>query len=304
MLGCSLKRIAVNKLGNAFASNNTVFASDNDPELVAAAVPFSLKLMESLLAESPQHQGLLLATSRGFTQYAYLAVQEPADEAESHDIVLATALRSRARLLYLRARDYGLRGLETRHKNLGSALRSNPKAALKHCDKQDVAFLYWTAAAWGSAISISKEFPDLIADQTVVEALIDRAAALDPDFDDGAIQQFLISYEPARPGSGKDYEARALPHFNRALEITHGLLAGPYVSYAESISIAGQNRAQFETMLHQALAIDPDSKPEWRLSNLVLQRRARWLLAREDDLFVDHVDPAADEGSSSLATNN
>ena len=298
MLGCSLKKVAVNQLGNALAgSSGTTFSSDNDPELIAAAAPFSLKLMESLLAESPQHRGLLLATCSGFTQYAYLAVQEPADELEAHDIAAATTLRKRAGLLYLRARDYGLRGLETRHKGFASALRKNAKAAVMRCDKRDVAFLYWTAAAWGSAISVSKESPDLIADQSIVEALIDRAAALDPDFSDGAIQQFLITYEPARPGGGKDYEARSLPHFNRAVEISHGQMAGPYVSYAESISVASQNRAQFETMLHRALAVDPDARPEWRLANLVMQRRARWLLAREDDLFLDPVDPTAVVGS-------
>jgi predicted anti-sigma-YlaC factor YlaD len=303
IFGCSLKKIAVNKLGNALADSGTTFSSDNDPDLVAAAMPFSLKLMESLLAESPKHRGLLLATSSGFTQYAYIAVQESADEAEPHDISSATALKGRARLLYLRARDYGLRGLETRHKDFGSALRRNPKAAVMVCNRRDVAYLYWTAAAWGSAISVSKELPDLIADQSIVEALIDRAAALDPDFGDGAIQQFLVTYEPARPGSGKDYEARALPHFKRAVEISHGLLAGPYVAYAESISIASQNRAQFEAMLHHALAVDPDAKPEWRLANLVTQRRARWLLAREDDLFVDPVDATADKGSLSPPEN-
>jgi len=298
MLGCSMKKIAVNKLGDALASSSgTTFSSDNDPELIAAAAPFSLKLMESLLAESPNHRGLLLATSSGFTQYAYLAVQEPADELEAHDIAGATTLRNRAGLLYLRARDYGLRGLDTRHKGFASALRKDAKAAVMRCDKRDVAFLYWTAAAWGSAISVSKESPDLIADQSIVEALIDRAAALDPDFSDGAIQQFLVTYEPARPGGGKDYEARSLPHFNRAVEIAHGQMAGPYVSYAESISVASQNRAQFESMLHRALAVDPDARPEWRLANLVMQRRARWLLAREDDLFLDPVDPTAGVGS-------
>jgi predicted anti-sigma-YlaC factor YlaD len=301
-LGCSINRIAVNKLGNALAGSGTTFSSDNDPELIAAAVPFSLKLMESLLAESPKHKGLLLAASSGFTQYAYLAVQEPADEAESHDIATASALRARAGLLYLRARNYGLRGLEIRHPDLGNALRANPKTALSRCDKRDVAFLYWTAAAWGSAISVSKESPDLIADQTIVEALIDRAAALDPDFSDGAIQQFLITYEPARPGGGKDYEARSLPHFNRAVEIAHGQMAGPYVSYAESISLASQNRTQFEAMLHKALAVDSDARPEWRLSNLVMQRRARWLLSREDDLFLEPVDPSGAPKSVAPAT--
>ncbi len=147
--GCSIKKMAVNKLGNALAGSGTTFSSDNDPELIASAAPFSLKLMESLLAESPNHRELLLAASSGFTQYAYLAVQEPADEAESHDIEGATALRKRARLLYLRARDYGLRGLEIRHKDFGASLRREPRSAVEVCDRRDVAFLYWTAAAWG-----------------------------------------------------------------------------------------------------------------------------------------------------------
>ncbi len=297
LTGCSIKKIAVNKLGNALAGSGTVFSSDNDPELVEAAAPFSLKLMESLLAESPKHRGLLLAASSGFTQYAYLAAQEPADEAEAHDIQAALALRKRARLLYLRARDYGLRGLETRHKGFTAALQRDPQSAVTVCDKNDVAFLYWTAAAWGSAISVSKETPDLIADQTIVESLIDRASALEPDFSDGAIQEFLVTYEPARPGHGKDYAGRSKLHFKMAVAITSGQMAGPYVSFAESVSIATQNRKEFESMLRQALAIDPDARPEWRLANLVMQRRARWLLSREDDLFVDPL-PADSPGSA------
>ena len=73
--GCSIKRLAVNKLGNALASGGTTFAADDDPELVKAAAPFSLKLMETLLAENPRHEGLLLASASGFTQYAFAFVQ-------------------------------------------------------------------------------------------------------------------------------------------------------------------------------------------------------------------------------------
>jgi hypothetical protein len=63
--GCSFKRMAVNRLGDALTGGGTTFASDNDPELVKAAVPFSLKLMESLLSESPNSKGLLFATATG-----------------------------------------------------------------------------------------------------------------------------------------------------------------------------------------------------------------------------------------------
>src|SRR5215469_2620784 len=72
--GCSIKRIAINKLGDSLASGGTTFASDNDPDLVGDALPFSLKLMESLLAESPRHRGLLFATASGFTQYAFVYI--------------------------------------------------------------------------------------------------------------------------------------------------------------------------------------------------------------------------------------
>ena len=39
--GCSVKKMAVNKLGNALAAGGSRFASDDDPELVRAAVRFS-----------------------------------------------------------------------------------------------------------------------------------------------------------------------------------------------------------------------------------------------------------------------
>ena len=84
--GCSIRHFAVNQLGDALAGGGGTFASDNDPELVKAAVPFSLKLMESLINESPKHPKLLLAASSGFTQYAYAFVQEEADELEDTDL--------------------------------------------------------------------------------------------------------------------------------------------------------------------------------------------------------------------------
>src|ERR1039457_1736272 len=70
LTGCTVKRMAVNKLGNALASGGSTFSGDDDPDLVGAALPFSLKLMESLLAESPKHRGLLLASASGFVAYS------------------------------------------------------------------------------------------------------------------------------------------------------------------------------------------------------------------------------------------
>jgi predicted anti-sigma-YlaC factor YlaD len=285
--GCSVKRYAINKLGDSLAKSGTVFASDNDPELVRDAVPFSLKLIESLLEESPRHRGLLQAAAGGFTQYAYAFIQQEADEVEPRDLAKAGELRTRARKLYLRARDYGLRGLEVKHPGLGGFLRQDPKASVRKTARSDVALLYWTAAAWGSAISLSKDNPDLVADQPVVEALVDRAAELDPAFDHGAIHAFLITYEQSRKGVPGDPHERSRMHFQKAVELSRGQLASPLVALAESVSVARQDRKEFESLLQCALAIDPDARPEFRLSNLVMQRRARWLLGRTDELFLE-----------------
>ncbi len=287
--GCSVRSIAINKLGDALSSGGSAYASDNDPDLVKAAAPFSLKLMESLLAENPRHRGLLLAASSGFTQYAYAFVQQEADEVEEKDWDEACGLRSRARLLYLRARDYGLRGLEVNHQGFGKTFRETPKEAVQSVRRDDVPLLYWTAASWAAAISLSKNDPDLVADLPFVEALIDRALELDEAFDAGAIHTFLISYEPARQGVG-DALTRSRGHFDRAMELSRGKQAGPLVASAEAVSISNQDRAEFESLLGRALAIDADAEPAWRLTNLIMQRRARLLLSRADRLFFsfDH----------------
>ena len=284
--GCAtVKRMAINKLGDSLSESGTTYAADDDPDLVGAALPFSLKLVEGLLAQSPKHRGLLFTAASGFTEYAYVYVQQDADAMESQDLDRAGALRARARRLYLRARDYGLRGLDAKHRGFKDRVMADPKTAVKAANKADVPMIYWTAASWGSAIAVSKDHPDLIADQPIVEALIDRALELDPDFDFGAIHGFLINYEMARQGAAGDAAARARQHFDREVLLTKGQLASPFVSLAEAVSVANDNREEFEKLLKQALAIDPDARVEWRLQNLVVQKRARWLLARVDDLF-------------------
>lgn len=284
--GCSVQKIAVDRLGDALAGSGTTFATDDDPELVRDALPFSLKLIESLLAESPRHPGLLLAAASGFTQYAYAFIQQDADRIETTDYQHAQRMRARARNMYLRARNYGLRGLELKHAGIREALQSDPVAVLRGAKRDEVALLYWTAASWGAAISLSKDDPDLIADQPAVEALIDRAAALEPDFNSGAIDSFLINYELARIGAGEDRFEKSKQHFDRVVRLTGGQAAGPFVSYAENIAVAQQDLPAFKSMLEKALAVDVDAKPELRLENLIMQQRAGWLLSRTDELFL------------------
>jgi predicted anti-sigma-YlaC factor YlaD len=264
---CSVRQYALNALGDAIAGGGDTYASDGDIELVGAATPFGLKTMESLLAEVPEHRGLLLAAARGFTQYAYVYVHSPAEALMERDVKAGYAQLARARALYVRARDYGLRGLRQ--------------------GGDDVGQLYWTAVAWAAAISLSKDDPAMLAGLPEVDRLVRRAEALEPDFDHGALRTFLIGYEMSRPNAGSDAEQRARAHFARAVALSEGRQAGPYVSLAESVCVETRARREFEALLRQALAVDPDARPEGRLANLVMQRRARRLLARADELIPE-----------------
>jgi predicted anti-sigma-YlaC factor YlaD len=284
--GCSLlRRAALDQVAGTLA-NGTTFASDEDPDLIKAAAPFSLKLMESLLGETPQHPGLLAAAASGFTQYAFAFVQQDADELEASDLARAEALRTRARRLYLRARMYGLRGLEVAHPGFSDAVLANPRAAVRAATTADVPLLYWTAAAWAVAVSLAKDTPALVAQIPVVEAMIDRALELDASYGRGAIPILLISYEMSRQGAPGNPAARARGHFERAMALSGGKSAAPLVALAEAVAVQRQDAEEFTSLLNRALAIDPDANPDTRLLNLVMQRRARWLLSRKADLFL------------------
>lgn len=283
--GCSVSTMAVDRVGDALGGGGSSFASDDDPELVRAAAPFSLKLMESLLAERPGHRGLRLAAASGFTQYAFAFVQQDADELQDDDGEASARLNARARLLYLRGRDHALKGLAANHGGFEDSFRTRPQETLQATRREDAPLLYWAAVSWAAAISLSRNDPDLVADLPSVEALVDRALELDESFDAGAIHAFLIAYEPARKGGGANAAVRSRRHFDRAVELTGGAQAGPFVSLAEAVAVPGQDRAEFTSLLERAMAIDVNARPEWRLANLVMQRRARWLLSRRDRLF-------------------
>ena len=282
----TLKHAALNQLSDALAGGGSSYATEDDPALVQAAAPFSLKLIESLLVENPAHAGLLLSATSGFTQYAYAFVQEDADELEGKDVAAATAMQARAGRLFLRAHGYGLRGLAVAHPDFPAQLQRDPRSAVRACRPADVPLLYWTAISWCAAIAAAKDQPALIAELPQAEALIDRALELDETFERGAIHAFLVTYEMARVGASGDPAVRAEQHFNRALALSGGGQASPLVAFAEAVCVQRQDRARFQAVLAQALAINPDAQPASRLLNLVMQRRARWLLARSDELVL------------------
>lgn len=283
--GCALiKHRAVGMVASTLASSGDVFTRDDDVELVGQAIPFGLKLYESLLESAPRNKDLLLATCRNFTQYgvAYLETEAVTREAGHHSEV--AHLHARALRMYLRARGYCLRAMEIRFPGIGPKLLSDPAAAIAKARKADVPVLYWTAAAWGSAIALALDQPDISIDLPTVRALAERATTLDESWGKGALHEMLVSLDSLPEVIGGS-PIRAREHFRRAVALQGGLSPGPYVALA-LVAAAAQDRAEFESLLNQALAIDPEKDPSTRLVTIVQQRRARALLDHADSMFI------------------
>lgn len=284
---CALvQRKAVGMVASTLASSGDVFTRDDDLELVGDAIPFGLKLYESLLDSAPKNKDLLIATCSNFTQYGVAYVETEAavlGEAQHHDEV--AHLNQRALKLYLRAKGYCLRAMEVRFPGIGQKLLTDPEPALAQAEKKDVPLLYWMAASWGSAIGLGIDKPDLVIDMPVVRALAERALALDESWSKGALHEMFVSLDSLPAALGGDPE-RARKHFARAVELQKGLSPGPYVALATGVALPAQDRAEFEKLLQTALAIDPEKDPSVRLVTLVQQRRAQALLDHIDTMFT------------------
>ena len=286
-----MRKFALDEVADLLSETGSSIYTDDDPELVAQALPFGLKLMESVLAETPRHIGLLLATTEGFTQYTYAFVYLEAVRMRSVNYYRARELEARSKKLFLRARDYGMRGLEVQYPGFGKSLVADAKAAARMVDIEGSGMLYWTAAAWASAVSVDMTDAFLLADLPKIDVMLDRVLELDENYDNGAIHSLLINYEMVRFGKEGNPEDRARDHFLKAVSLSGGLDAAPYISYATAVCVPLERREEFIRILNTALAIDPRANPEITLSNVLMQEYGLWLLDHVDDYFLPPLDP-------------
>jgi len=286
------------------SGGGTVFSGDDDPELIADALPFALKVYESLLQSTPDNCELLLATGRTFIMYANAFVDTPAAMLPDEEFEQSSEMKMRAKRLYLRGRDYILKALAIRHDQFSnfmvSASGESDVTVLERMEIDDVPYLYWAAAGWMAAFSVDPFDMRLTLSRPKALALMQRAFELDEAFQKGAIHEFFISYYGALPASLGGSKEKALFHFNRALELSGGLNSGPYVALAGSIAVNEQNAEDFINLLNKALEINPDNNPENRLANILSMRKARWMLDHLEDYFLlpgDIDDNSTDKGS-------
>jgi predicted anti-sigma-YlaC factor YlaD len=286
---CSLKKMAMNTVADTLAApeGGTVFTGDNDPELVGDAIPFAIKMYESIMASIPQHRQLRLRTGSIYIMYANAFLQTPANLLGEEEYKKQEFLMKRAKNLYLRGRDILLEALEQKFPGFIENLnKKRYELALASVTKEDVPFLYWSAAGWLGAFAIDPFDMKLGLTVPRAAAMMDRALLLDERFRQGAIHEFYVLYYGSMPDyMGGDFK-KARHHFKKAVEKSGGKSSSAYLALATSVVVKEQKPDEFKMLLEKVLSIDPEADADNRLVTILNQRQARWLLDHIDDFFL------------------
>ena len=273
---CSLRQHLVRQAADEMSQQSV---EEEDIGLAREASAFYLKMSESLLRAVPGHVALAQSVTSGLTQYAYAFLSNEADRLESNSLAQAQVLRERAARMFERAQKQGWAALTLRHPDLAKQLRTTGADSPWRLQPDEVGLAYWTAAAWGGQISLSKDAPDVVADLPLVVNLATWAWQINPAYGDGALASLMGTLELARPGGSR---ARALAYWDQAIEISRGQSPGPYVAKAEGWAVDQQDRAAFEAWLKKAIEVSQGKRD---LSSQIMRERAQWLLSIADDIF-------------------
>jgi hypothetical protein len=270
--GC-IQTMAIRTMGGIMDYGLEAFNEEGDLRLAEGALGSNLKLVEALIKGDPQNTKLLLMASQGFNAYALAFAEDDSIE--------------RARMFYLRGRDYAMRVLNQNQKVREALDKDVPalQAALATLTKEDVPAVFWTAFGWGSYINVTRSDVGVVADLPKVLAMMEFVRQTDPTFYYGGPYLILGSIEGSVPQVLGGKPEKAKEYFERALSVSGGRFLLTYVYYAKVYAVQTQNQELFESLLKKVDDASPDILPEARLSNAVAKKKARLLREHMNDLF-------------------
>lgn len=271
--GCSVQRFAVRSMSGLLEDSMTALFEETDLELAEHAIASDLKLLEGILKSDAGNEKYLLMASQGFAAYALGFV-------EDEDPL-------RAKKLYLRGREYGLRLLR-KNKQFRRAENQELEIftqSLKNFDKKDVPALFWTANNWGNFINLSMNDPIALAELPRVQAMMKRVIELDDSYFFGGAHLFLGTVYAVRPPILGGDMKKAKAHFDRCFELSQGKFLLPSVYYARYYLTREFDEKQFRKKLNEVISAPPDIFPEQNLPNAIAKKKAKLLLGNVEEYF-------------------
>ena len=252
------------------------------PKIVSLYFEKKIKSLERKKSLSTEEKRLLLKTK---VEYGFGVLLEESDRILDNDYNLGVKKSQEAYIVFSDAKKVGNSILIISYPKFDSWLSGETDLQFKI---NDVSDLYWLAAAYGGAIKSSRGNPFDVVNLPVVKKMLITAIALDPKWGKGALYSAMMSYTSSRPDLFGDALIDSVSSFyEKALIASDSLDASLFVSYAELIDKKFQDRDAFEQKLDIVLNMDVEKDKDFRLSNIIAQERAKWLLSKTDEIFFE-----------------
>jgi hypothetical protein len=288
---CNFNKFAANQTAGLL--NEAAPALDGfwDYDMAGLGTPGAIMQLEAFHAVTPDNEDLALNLAKAYVGYSIGWVESDYEVAyAAGDMDKSDRLRQRARLLYERARNLALHAMRVRDKGIDAALKGDEAGLHKYLaahykdPKKDIGPLFWAGLAWGAAVNMSLDDPEMIAELPTAKALVSYAKQLNNLYFNGGAYVFLGAMESAFPKAmgGDPEKGKAL--FEEGLKLTGRRNHMMLVNYARVYAVNTQNRALFVQLLMEVINA-PDQGQSVRLSNKVARRRAERYLSQADQLF-------------------
>lgn len=266
------KALTTAAIGSILEDIATSSSKQSDISIIREGTPAYLMLIDGLIEAHPRNEKLLIAGAKAYSSYAALFSEED---------------RDKARQLYSKGKEYGLRALSRRRefKEVLFESLNQFEPCLEDFGKKDVPALFWTASCWGSWISLSTDSVEALAEVPKVVCIMRRVLDLDESFYYGGPHLFMAVYHASKPKAYGGNPEKARSHFEKAFELGQEKFLMAHVLFAKYYARQTFDRELFVSTLEKVLHSPADSVPELTLLNTVAKQQAKRLLGRADDYF-------------------
>ena len=215
----------------------TPVMGETDTILMSDMMPVALKAIEVLHHAVPKNDAIHELTASLYVMYANAFVQHKADMMDAADFELQYSEKMRAKMHYLRGRDYSLSYFDSKYKNFSKNLFSKDpeleQLALKKLKVKDVPAAYWLGAACLGAFSLDPLDVEMLSSVNSALAILERAAELDPTYNKGAIWDVLVAFYAGAPAEFGGNIDKAVAAFLKEVECSKGETTSLYMTYAQ-----------------------------------------------------------------------
>ncbi|MCW9046437.1 MAG: TRAP transporter TatT component family protein [Gammaproteobacteria bacterium] len=281
--GCSLS------ISNFSENITKAVKSNNDIETVKQALPAYLILLDGLIENDPEDEGLLLASSNLMNAYASLIsadIEMLVNENDKNLFYKKKLLRQQKNLTYksLQRVSKAICIYDEKLCDLTNLKYDDFYERMKIIDEDDINIIYMLGKSWAAWLQTNTEDWNAMAQLPQINLIMQKVISYDETWDNGGAHMYLgvlNSFIPAtlggNPELGKGY-------FETAIKLSNDENQMVKVLYAEYYA-----RLTFDEVLHEKLLSEvlsfKNSPPEYILINTIALQKANALLATSKEYF-------------------